>query len=606
MTSLELAPDTGHLIPIRDLIAQQRYDAAEELLDQHLATAPNDAGSLACQAEIHMARQNRLAAAHCLAKAVLAAPTDHTYKKQFRRCAGSLDLKQPDDLLCAALLDCLACPELPSLVGCEPLWFSLLRLRPEFIRLFRSLTQRKFIFFPPAALALDRNLATLTDPLFQLGLHKIAICWLPFEQFVTAVRRGLLSALTSGNSKAVSSSSVLKLWAAIAAYTFRAGYIMDETADELLEIDRLAHLATSSPEQVTPTMLVALASYQGLAPLPNIAALVVQFQDDVIVTDVIAAQQRDALLVSQARARVLPLVAATDDKTSQAVRQQYEASPYPTWQHLEDFNYIFLPEERKLLTRSDVTALVAGCGTGMESSLLSRAFPHLPILAIDLSASSLAYALAKADQLSLTNINYRQADILKLSSLPETFDYIHSFGVLHHMQEPERGLENLVQRLKPGGILDLGLYSSRARRAVTSARQAVARYGYQPDLNNMRRFRKCCSRYLSRADYVSLVTWYDYFFLDMYRDLVFHAHEDQFDLPRVQSSLKAFGLEFAGFKLPPDILAQYQAMFPTDMSALNLDNWHQFEQRHPDTFAECYKFICRKPRAPEQASKSPT
>lgn len=603
MTSQEATAATADLASIRDLIARQHYDAAEELLDRHLATTPNDAAGLACQADIHMARQNRTAAAHCLAKAVLAAPADLTYKKQFMRCAGVLDLKQQDELLAAALLDCLACPALPSLAGCEPLWFSLLRLRRDLVRLFRRLTKRRLLVFPPESFSLDRDLALLSDPLFQLGLHKIVICWLPFEQFVTAIRRGLLSALAAGNA-AVASSSVLTLWAAITAYTFRTGYIMDESAAERVEVDRLARLAASSPAQITPAMLVALASYQALAPLPGITVLATQFQDDTIVSAVIAAQRRDALLVSQTRARVVPLVTAPDDKTSQAVQQQYESSPYPTWQHLDDFSYAFLPQERQLLARTGVTALVAGCGTGMESSLLARAFPQLPILAIDLSASSLAYAIAKADQLAITTITYRQADILKLSSLPETFDYIHSFGVLHHMQEPERGLQCLVQRLKPGGIIDLGLYSGKARRSVTAARRAIARLGLQPDTNGMRRFRRDSWRHLSRPDYLALVSWYDYFFLDMYRDLVFHAHEDPFDLPRLRTALQTTGLEFVGFKLPPATLAQYHAMFPADPAALNLDNWHHFEQQHPDTFAECYKFVCRKPLAPAETPKT--
>ena len=67
-------------------------------------------------------------------------------------------------------------------------------------------------------------------------------------------------------------------------------------------------------------------------------------------------------------------------------------------------------------------------------------------------------------RLGLTNLEYLQADILKLDHLEQEFDIIESVGVLHHMDEPMAGWRVLVDLLKPGGLMKIGLYSELARQ----------------------------------------------------------------------------------------------------------------------------------------------
>ena len=81
---------------------------------------------------------------------------------------------------------------------------------------------------------------------------------------------------------------------------------------------------------------------------------------------------------------------------------------------------------------------------------------------VDLSLASLAYAQRKSNELSFTNIDYLQADILHLHQLGKEFDIIESVGVLHHMDEPMAGWRVLVDLLKPGGLMKIGLYSEFA------------------------------------------------------------------------------------------------------------------------------------------------
>ena len=92
---------------------------------------------------------------------------------------------------------------------------------------------------------------------------------------------------------------------------------------------------------------------------------------------------------------------------------------------------------------------------------------------MDLSLASLAYAQRKSNELHLTNIDYLQADILHLHQMGKEFDIIESTGVLHHMDEPMAGWRVLVDLLKPGGLMLIGLYSESARRHIVEIRKEI-------------------------------------------------------------------------------------------------------------------------------------
>ena len=93
---------------------------------------------------------------------------------------------------------------------------------------------------------------------------------------------------------------------------------------------------------------------------------------------------------------------------------------------------------------------------------------------------------AKRARSEFANIEYAHADILKLGSIGRTFDLIELIGVLHHLSDPAAGLNVLLSLLKPGGIIGIGLYSERARRAIVAARAFIAERGYRPMVEDIR------------------------------------------------------------------------------------------------------------------------
>ncbi len=171
---------------------------------------------------------------------------------------------------------------------------------------------------------------------------------------------------------------------------------------------------------------------------------------------------------------------------SEKVRQQYEENPYPRWSKLFAENQA-LPVDPYIRMRfpgapykpigdrvPDI--LIAGCGTGMHAIQRALQFSPANVLAIDLSLSSLSYAIRKTNELGLTNLRYAQADILALGS-DKTFDVGDSSGVLHHLKNPLDGWRRLAGLVRPGGLMHIGLYSAIARKDINAARDHLANRG---------------------------------------------------------------------------------------------------------------------------------
>src|SRR6201999_1542915 len=106
-----------------------------------------------------------------------------------------------------------------------------------------------------------------------------------------------------------------------------------------------------------------------------------------------------------------------------------------------------------------------------------RRYAQAHVLAIDLSRASLSYAVRKTRGLGL-DIEYGQADILKLGSLERRFDVIEAAGSLQCLKDPAAGWRVLLSLLKPGGVMLLGLYSQIARADINAARSYIAGRGY--------------------------------------------------------------------------------------------------------------------------------
>ena len=99
--------------------------------------------------------------------------------------------------------------------------------------------------------------------------------------------------------------------------------------------------------------------------------------------------------------------------------------------------------------RDDISILVAGCGTGLNPLSDAVKYPNARITAIDISRRSLAFAMRKAEELGIGNVDFYQGDILELGTLDRRFDVVICGGVLHHMADPLQGWAVLRGLLVP-------------------------------------------------------------------------------------------------------------------------------------------------------------
>ncbi|MFT5560466.1 MAG: ubiquinone/menaquinone biosynthesis C-methylase UbiE [Litorivivens sp.] len=281
-----------------------------------------------------------------------------------------------------------------------------------------------------------------------------------------------------------------------------------------------------------------------------------------------------------------------------AVMHQYEENPYPLWHHvfvpnrkigyLQSYPYLDQSAANRKRFNKQLNCLIAGCGTGKQPLRLASYAKDISIKAMDLSLTSLGYAKRKAEELGLSEfVEFVQGDILELEALEEKFDVIECSGVLHHMQNPEQGLQALLPRLRKKGLLRLGLYSriARDKTGVNNAR----RQGADASLSNIRDLR---AEYLQGDQSLAKLSR-DFFSTSECRDLLFHVQEHQFDLIEIKDLLERNGLEFLGFDHPAaDIVPAFKAIYGEQL--LSLDHWHEFEQNNPYIFKAMYQFHCQK------------
>ena len=308
---------------------------------------------------------------------------------------------------------------------------------------------------------------------------------------------------------------------------------------------------------------------------------------------------------AEARIRdTIPRMTAISDDISQAVRAQYEESPYPRWTrmarpskrytvdaHMREFH----PLSRvRPLGNAPLDYLIAGCGTGRQVAQVMTMFDAIRVTAVDLSLASLGYAKRKIDELGYDTVRFGQADILELGSLNETFDVIDTTGVLHHMRDPLAGWRVLASLLRPNGLMHVALYSTAARRHITAARDFVAANALPPTPEGIRTGRAALLALPDGAPERSMTKLLDFWTLSECRDLLFHVQEHTFDVPQIAAFLAENRLDFLGFEPPAHVASEYAKRFPDDPSKTDLKHWTLFEQENPDSFISMYQFWVQK------------
>jgi SAM-dependent methyltransferase len=91
--------------------------------------------------------------------------------------------------------------------------------------------------------------------------------------------------------------------------------------------------------------------------------------------------------------------------------------------------------------KPDLDILIAGCSTN-QTAMFAYANPHAKVLAVDVSQPSLDHERFLQDKYALKNLELRRLPIEELPTLGRNFDLIVSTGVLHHLADPQVGMND--------------------------------------------------------------------------------------------------------------------------------------------------------------------
>lgn len=176
---------------------------------------------------------------------------------------------------------------------------------------------------------------------------------------------------------------------------------------------------------------------------------------------------------------------------SERVAEQYRRYVYPApipnlEQAIRDTGYHDFSDpaliRRKLWPRRSepeaLSILVAGCGSNQAAYYALRN-PGCRVLGIDLSETSLAHQQLLKDKHDLGNLSLRQMSLGQVAELGESFDYIVSTGVLHHLPNPDAGLRALKTVLAPHGVAHVMVYGYWRRVGVYMLQEVFRTLGVE-------------------------------------------------------------------------------------------------------------------------------
>ena len=439
------------------------------------------------------------------------------------------------------------------------------------------------------------DLDIINEKLFQLIVKKCLITDLNLEFYLTKIRKKLLKKFLS-NTDNQFFMKIYKFLIVFAEQKFFCEFIYHVTDEEKKLLKKLEN-KIKKKDDICELSILLISLYKPLnkcnylqKKLVNYISKSNEFNDFLkyVFHDPNTDKQMSISMKSMSN---------FSNKTSLLMKRQYEENPFPRWRFTlrplkgNDINEFTNRYSDTFFQKPEI--LIAGCGTGQQAMAWS-AYKDSKICAVDLSSESLAYAIRKAKEKNIKNINFYHLDLLDLELLNKKFDIIISTGCLHHMEKPEDGLESLVNVLKPQGLIYLGLYSKRARSEIEWTRKYIQKRKIDVTEDNMRSFR---TKILNSENkkLQSIRGLRDFFSLSNFRDLLFNYTEHTYDFIKIKELLESKKLNFIAFnEINPNVKNSFKNHFPNENDEVNLELWDKFEKIYPKTFLGMYKFWVKK------------
>ena len=252
---------------------------------------------------------------------------------------------------------------------------------------------------------------------------------------------------------------------------------------------------------------------------------------------------------------------------SEEVRDFYERLPYPAPltsldEHLEHYSN---PERRRALfhlmwpterPRANQEILIAGCGTSQAARYALRE-PNAQITAIDISETSLHHTRKLQQKYELGNLELHLLSILDVEALRKTFDQIVCTGVLHHLADPDLGLQSLRNVLRPEGAMQIMVYASYGRAGIYMLQAYCRLLGINPSNQELQDL-SATLNYLPKEHPIThlLHKGKDFRHPEALADALLHPHDRAFRVPQIHEWLENCGMSFGRWIEQAPYLAQ--------------------------------------------------
>ena len=452
----------------------------------------------------------------------------------------------------------------------------------------------------------DYFIKYLSSDLLLKRLKNSLICCHHIESIYTQTRKHLLSKIFIDKSSIGEAEH--KLLSALCIQCDYNGYIWEVTDKEKKEIQNVEEKIIEDLKLTNDINIKEVLIYACYKPLLNNTSLVNYLSKKFKDTDEINYEVVQSLILEPLSLREnndhIKSFNKVNDKTSLKVMNMYKEHPYPKWKGIyyipSEINVHQRYYDRDLTEKNDSNIpkeiLIAGCGTGQELVTVSKIYSNSNITAIDISLPSLSYAYKRAKDNDVNNFQLIHMDLLELVNYKKKFDIINCSGVLHHMKDPELGLNALISCLKEDGYLNIGLYSRTARENITKLRKLIADNklnNSQEEITKIRR--SIILGYDGYESFNHLLNVRDFYSFNEMQDLLFHPRELVFNLEEIDEMLRRNNLEFIEFDNKyQKVKDVYNKNYPKDKKLRSVKNWIEFEDKYPLTFLGMYQFFAKR------------
>ncbi len=459
-------------------------------------------------------------------------------------------------------------------------------------------------------------LSWFSEPLLACCLQYALIASPKYDLALQYVRSALLNIIAEKRYAPDKADMFFEVTKNLATYCYNNEYIFYETPEDTEQLSALKkHIASlESSDSIDDALAIAItACFTPLIELPDsqrLSKTMKASHNEALITLselVIDNLQKERDLLGD-----LPSFSEKIHESSRKEQEQYEEYPYPRWLTLApakpiafrigvgaEMPYLKKDELPNIPEQEDgnFDILVAGCGTGQHPLNLARAYPNAHVYAMDYSRPCIAYALMKAEELNVKNIELSYGDILELDALNKQFDVVECGGVIHHMPEIEKAIQSLADSMKPGGWMKLATYDYYKRDQIREAWDYVKNHGYGSDKNELKRLRYDWLRNPPENEMLRQLTrQWDFYSLSNCNGLLFHFGEHQLRLTTLGEMIDKIGLMFEG--LVVQNAAEWNKLNhqePLISDRHSYAEWEEVQKKHPTLFHHMHIMYLSKP-----------